>query len=141
MRYSKKWDASRNIKRDEIYRGLSLARKRQLFARFAAEYFEHNEIFFRQSDLAQRAGAFLKQLPGTESANEPDAVVLVKAVEAQHGLFVERAHQIYSFSHLTLQEYFTARYIVDHAADGAVDRLIHQHITDRRWHEVFLPVV
>ena len=63
----KKWDASRNIQRDEVYRGLSLGRKRQLLARVAAEFFERGEIFFRQGDLAQRVSAFLKNLPGTNS--------------------------------------------------------------------------
>jgi hypothetical protein len=142
----KKWDASRNIKRDEVYRslsevyrGLSLGRKRQLLARVAYEYFEeHGQIFFPQSDLAQRIGAFLKSLPGTEAADEPDGEAVLKAVEAQHGIFVERAHTVYSFSHLILQEYFTARYIVDHAFDGALERMIHQHLTDDRWREVFV---
>jgi predicted NACHT family NTPase len=106
--------------------------------RVAAEYFERGEIFFRQSDLARRISAFLKNLPGGEAADESDGEVVLKAVEAQHGLFVERAHGIYSFSHLTLHEYFTARYIVDHVADGALERLITQHLTDDRWREVFL---
>jgi predicted NACHT family NTPase len=134
----KKWDATRNIKRDEAYRGLSLGRKRQLLSRVAAEFFERDEIFFRQNDLAQQVSTFLKNLPGTEVTDEPDGVTVLKAVEAQHGIFVERAHRIYSFSHLTLQEYFTARYLVDHAADGALERLINQHLTDDRWREVFL---
>ena len=134
----KKWDATRNIQRDAMYRGLSLGRKRQLLARVAAEFFERDEIFFRQSDLAQRVSAFLKNLPGTEAADEPDGEAVLKAVEAQHGVFVERAHRVYSFSHLTLQEYFTARYIADHVFDGALERMIDQHLTDNRWREVFL---
>jgi predicted NACHT family NTPase len=134
----KKWDASRNLKRDEMYHDLSLGRKRQLFMRVAAEFFERDEIFFRQADLAQRISAFLKHLPGNDAADESVGEVVLKAVEAQHGLFVERAHRIYSFSHLTLQEYFTARYIVEHAADGALERLIKNRFTDRRWREVFL---
>lgn len=134
----KKWDATRNIQRDAMYRGLSLDRKRQLLARVAAEFFERGEIFFRQSDLAQRISAFLKNLPGTEAADEPDGEAVLKAVEAQHGVFVERAHRVYSFSHLTLQEYFTARYIADHVFDGALERMIDQHFADDRWREVFL---
>jgi predicted NACHT family NTPase len=41
----KKWDASRNIQRDEIYKKLSLGRKRQMFARIAAEAFEKGKFF------------------------------------------------------------------------------------------------
>lgn len=46
-----KWDASRNIHRDEIYRDLSLGRKRQMFARIAAETFEKSEYFVPQARL------------------------------------------------------------------------------------------
>lgn len=136
----KKWDASRNIQRDEVYKALSLGRKRQLFARIAAEYFEKGEIFFRQDDLAQRVESFMAKLPVADIAYAPDADVIIKAVESQHGVFVERAHYIYSFSHLTLQEYFTARYIVDNAADGTLERAVDYHLTNDRWCEVFLLV-
>jgi hypothetical protein len=132
------WDASRLIQRDEVYHGLSLDRKRELLSWLAAEYFEQGEIFFQQKDLAQRVGAFLTTLPGIEAADEPDGSGVIKATEAQHGIFVERAHRIYSFSHLTVQEYFTARHIVEHVVNGALERLITQHLSDGRWREVFL---
>ena len=38
---------------------------------------------------------------------------VLKAIEAQHGIFSQRAQRIYSFAHLTFQEYFTAQYIAD----------------------------
>ena len=134
----KKWDTSRNIKRDEVYQALTLGRKRQLFARLAAEYFERGETFFRQDDLARRVESFMAKLPAVEVGDILDGETIVKAIELQHGIFVERARYIYSFSHLTLQEYFTARYIVDNAAEGTLARLINHHLTDRRWREVFL---
>jgi hypothetical protein len=58
-------------------------------------------------------------------------------MEAQHGIFVERAKSIHSFSHLTLQEYFAARYIVENENRGAVENLI-AYLGDDRWQEVFL---
>ncbi len=136
----KKWDASRNIERDKVYRALSLGRKRQMFARIAAEYFEKGEIFFRQEDLARRVEGFVARLPAVEGrdVSTPDGEIILKAVELQHSIFVERAHHVYSFSHLTLQEYFTARYIVDNSAEGTLARLINRHLTDHRWREVFL---
>ncbi|MBM4424187.1 MAG: NACHT domain-containing protein, partial [Chloroflexi bacterium] len=134
----KKWDSARNIRRDKVYRGLSLGRKRQLFAQIAAEYFERGEIFFRQDDLAGRVETFMAKLPSAEGGAPPDGETIVKAIEAQHGIFVERARGIYSFSHLTLQEYFSARYVVENAAEGALALLIDNHFTDRRWREVLL---
>lgn len=63
---------------------------------------------------------------------------MLKAIEAQHSLFVERAKDIYSFSHLTFQEYFTAIYLEQNQSRGALTRLIEQHLGERRWREVFL---
>ncbi|NEQ88152.1 MAG: histidine kinase, partial [Moorea sp. SIO2I5] len=54
----------------------------------------------------------------------------------QHGLLVERARRIYSFSHLTFQEYFTARAIVI-GTGMSLSQLV-QHLQDKRWREVFL---
>lgn len=133
----KKWDTSRNIKRDETYRGLSLRLKERLFARVAAEYFQQGEIFFEQEDLAREVEKFLGTLPSTDKAEDVDGNVVIKAIEAQHGIFVERALGIYSFSHLAFQEYFTARYVVENAARGAFKGLLGRK-TDRRWREVFL---
>ena len=55
----------------------------------------------------------------------------------QQGILVERAQDIFSFSHLTLQEYLTAKYIDDH---NQVEQLVTNHLTDKRWKEVFLLV-
>ncbi|WP_371357628.1 NACHT domain-containing NTPase, partial [Hydrocoleum sp. CS-953] len=61
----------------------------------------------------------------------------MKSIEAQHGLFVERARSIYSFSHLTFHEYFTARGL--YATSNGLKNLVN-HISETRWREVFLLV-
>ena len=109
------WDASRQIQRDEmpggeaIYRELSPRRKEQLFAEIAARTFEAGDYLFRRRDLAKWIGDYLATLPNVKASDLIDANVVLRAIEAQHGIFVERAKDIYSFSHLTFQEYFTAR--------------------------------
>ncbi len=134
----KKWDASRNIKRDEVYRKLSLGRKRQMLARIAAETFEKGDYFLPQAMLAKQITAYLQTLPpGDKGEEEIEGDVVLKAIEAQHGIFVERAHQIFSFSHLTFQEYFTTKYVVENATKGTLEGLIN-HFGDVRWREVFL---
>lgn len=134
----KKWDSSRNIKRDEIYRKLSLGRKRQMLARIAAETFEQGEYFFRQADLTKRIARYLQKLPPADFDEDIDGEAVLKAIEAQHGLLIERAHRIYSFSHLTFQEYFTAKYIAEDGSEATLARVIDQHLTDARWREGFL---
>lgn len=133
----KKWDTSRNIKRDDVYRRLSLGRKRQLLARIAAETFENSEYFIQQERLANKIVEYLCNLPPTDIAEDIDGEIVLKSLEAQHGLLVERAWKIYSFSHLTFHEYFTAKYIADNSTNGTLQGLA-THIEDDRWREVLL---
>jgi predicted NACHT family NTPase len=134
----KKWDSSRRIRRDEVYRKLSLGHKENMLARIAAETFERNEYFIPQAELERRITDFVKNVPPHDTDEATDGETILKAIEAQHGIFVERAYKVYSFSHLTFQEYFTAKYIVANAAEGSLDGLIKAHCTDERWREVFL---
>ncbi len=134
----KKWDSSRRIKRDEVYRKLSLGHKENMLARIAAETFEKNEYFVPQAELESYITDYVKNVPPHDTDEAADGEVILKAMEAQHGIFVERAREVYSFSHLTFQEYFTAKYIVDNAAKGTLTNLVKEHCMDGRWREVFL---
>ncbi|MCB9422259.1 MAG: hypothetical protein H6667_20820 [Ardenticatenaceae bacterium] len=84
--------------------------------------------------MARLIEEYLQGVPGLE---EPDGELALKAMEAQHGIFVERARQIHSFSHLTLQEYFAALYVVENENRGSVERLM-LFVADDRWRELFL---
>lgn len=132
----KRWDASRNIRRDEPYKNLTLGRKRQLLARIAATSFEKEIYFFSKRQLVSQIETYLRGAPRS-NPDKIDGEAVLRAMEAQHGILIERAHGIYSFAHLTFQEYFTSRHIVENVADGALRRL-RQFLTERRWREVFL---
>lgn len=134
-----RWDEARGIKRDEVYRNLSLPYKLQLLSQLAAITFSKGEYFFEESTLQHLIADYLRTLPNQqidESVVELDSVAVLKAIEAQHGLLVERARGIYSFSHLTFQEYFTARAIVA-GTHLSLQQLV-RHLTETRWREVFL---
>ncbi|BAS55694.1 hypothetical protein NIES2135_50190 [Leptolyngbya boryana NIES-2135] len=136
----KKWDVKRNIERDQIYKKLSLKRKEDLLSQIAYRTFKTGDYFFKQKDLERQIREFIENLPGASTDAqelELDSEAVLKSIEAQHGLFVERARERYSFSHLTFHEYFTAREIVH---QESYKELV-EHITDKRWHEVFLLVV
>jgi hypothetical protein len=134
----KKWDSSRKIKRDEIYRKLSLGHKENMLAQIAYKTFERNEYFIPQPELKRLITEYVKNVPPHDTNEATDGEVILKAIAAQHGIFVERAREVYSFSHLTFQEYFTANYIVANAAKGTLTNLVREHCADGRWHEVFL---
>lgn len=135
----KKWDNSRRIRRDEAYHKLSLGRKRELFAEIAWQSFEQGRYFIPQSDLAAHLVEYLHLIPPVEQRAELDGEVILQAIEAQHGVLIERARRIYAFAHLTFQEYYVARYIVDHLVEPIALHLF-THTPDPRWREVFLLV-
>ncbi len=134
----RKWDSNRQIQRDEIYRELSHKRKLQLLMNIAVPTFIKGELFFRQRDLEKWIVDYLAKLPGAPAADTLDGTTFLKAIEAQHSILVERAQGIYSFSHLTFQEYLTARYLAENQGKAGTTELIRRHWHDRRWREVFL---
>ncbi len=134
----RKWDSSRLIRRDEIYHHLPVGRKLQMLAAIAAENFEAGNYFIHEDLLVDQIARYLSQLSSAQVGDFPDGLAVLKALEERHGILVERAHKIYSFSHLTFQEYFTAQYIVENASDGTVSRLVSSHFGSDRWREVFL---
>ncbi len=71
-----------------------------------------------------------------------DSEQVLRSIEHHHGLVVARAKGIYSFSHLTFHEYFTARefVVVRQSSEEALQSLV-SHITEKRWQEVFLLAV
>ena len=140
----RKWDAKRNIEREQVYKKLSIQHKEDLLGQIAWMTFERGDYFFRQKELEQHIAAYIRNLPGVSTEVEAlqlDSEAVLKSIEAQHGLLVERARSIYSFSHLTFHEYFTAREIVvssdPQTLETALEQLV-SHITEKRWREVFL---
>jgi hypothetical protein len=133
----KRWDSTRSIRRDQVYKKLSLGRKRELLMQIAATTFEDGTVFMHQEELALQIEKELRDLPPADVAEDIDGAVILRAIEAQHGLLIERAHRIYSFSHLTFQEYFTARSIAIHPSPEMFRQVV-AHAADSRWREVLL---
>ncbi|MEM7801120.1 MAG: NACHT domain-containing protein, partial [Chloroflexota bacterium] len=140
-----KWDASRRISRRKReleqhgvhYKSLTTKRKEQLMSRIASKAFEIGRIFFPQAWLEDEIVDFLSKVPPRPPKDEIEGELVLKAMESQHGLLIQRARRVYSFSHLTFQEYFTARYIVDHIGMGSIEDLVTiPKISTPRWHEV-----
>ena len=135
------WDATRRITRDEMYRQLSITRKKSMFARIAWGTFTENMYFVPERILTKQIEKYIENLPGFKPEElDVDSQAVLKSIEAQHGIFVERAKKVHSFAHLTFQEYFTAKYIVDNAREGTLEALVNEHLYDDKWKEVFLLV-
>ncbi len=140
----RKWDNKRNIEREQVYKELFIQHKEDLLSQIAWSTFERGDYFFKQQEVEQHISDYLRNLPGVDTKNaslQLDSEAVLKSIEAQHGLLIERARKIYSFSHLTFQEYFTAKQIVTNSTPQALETSLKQlvsHITEKRWYEVFL---
>jgi len=136
----RKWDASRGIKRDDLYHNLPPRRKEQLLSQIATENFVNQDFFIKRDILVQQISKYINRLPPTDLKQLPlDSDAILRAIESQHGLLVERARGIYSFSHLTFQEYLVAKYIVDNAGSGTIIDLF-EYLNEPQWNEIFLLV-
>lgn len=123
-----KWDKSREIERDEIYRDLSVESKQELLSFLAVKKFDQPQyVLFEQEEIERYIAEFLE-------ISRRDSRVILRAIEAQHGLLIERAQKVWSFSHLTFQEYWVAKWFVE-PADFCE---LFVHITNQQWREVFL---
>ena len=67
-----------------------------------------------------------------------DPKKVLKAIESQHRILHEWTDGYFSFGHLFLQKYYTARYIVKNVNEGTLEDFIHNKLTDASWREVFL---
>jgi predicted NACHT family NTPase len=159
----KKWDAKRGINRDQIYEKLSLKRKKDLLRQIAYSTFEKDKYFFTILEIKNIIKNFINKILNHDDTtiSQEDVEKLLKSMESQHGVIIERAKGIYSFSHLTFHEYFVAKRIVSlipqtedeseqqgfkHNENNQESQRVKElqklvkHITNYKWREVFLLV-
>ncbi|ESA38330.1 ntpase (nacht family) [Leptolyngbya sp. Heron Island J] len=133
--FMNKWLVEKRVQRNPIYQDLNPPIERAMLSEIAYKGYEADRFFFSEREVVQRITTFLR-----ENLNAPrhlDGEEILRSIEIQQGILVERAHNIHSFSHTTFQEYLTAQYIDDHRQ---VKKLVTEHLTDSRWEGVFLLV-
>ena len=76
-------------------------------------------------------------MPEVPDAIDIDAEAVLREIVEQHGIFAEQSRGLFSFAHLTFQEYYVAKYLAESPAPDALDSLM-ARVTDDKWREVFL---
>jgi len=127
----KEWDQKRGVKRElgtEAYRKLSVGEKKKLLSFLAVRKFEQEQyVLFEQGELQGYIAEYLR-------ISTEDSEAVLDSIAAQHGLLIKPAQGFWSFSHLTFQEYFAAKWFCDrHDWDGLAEYVRYKH-----WREVFL---
>jgi len=103
------WAAEKRLQQEPIYEGLHTDLEKVMLAEIAYKGFKDDQLFFDEQHIVKSITDFL-----ADSVDNPkylDGKKILNAITAQQGILVQRAESIYSFSHLTIQEYLTAQYI------------------------------
>lgn len=136
----KRWDGSRAVFRDPFYGNLSPHRREQLAQEIASSLFEQDVITFGASEAQPIIENWFSRLPErmapTESRIDGETVLL--QLEAQHGVVIQRARGVYSFAHLSIQEFLTARSICEGHPQRTLEQLALKRALDVRWREVIV---
>jgi predicted NACHT family NTPase len=129
-----RWSAEKRLDhRSLVYENLSVEQEEILLSEIAYDNFVEDKLFLEKREVVKQIKDHLKQ-----NLNAPQHLggeKVLKDIESEQGILVERARGVYSFSHLTLQEYLTAQYIYD---NDLIEEVLKNHVTETRWKEVFL---
>ena len=137
------WNDREFIEGDLIYQALSLQEKQDLLDCIAMVIFRSQEYFVKKYDLVQYIVEYIKELNEARGFQQDKETLqqqsetIIKVIEAQHGLLVERSPGIYSFYHPTFQYYFTARVLVKSENKKKLLAGVNC-LTQPAWREVFL---
>ncbi|MDQ2907286.1 MAG: HEAT repeat domain-containing protein [Chloroflexota bacterium] len=125
-----KWDSGRDVTRN---RQFSPDHKRQLLEEAAWHFHNQRLRYFPAEELLALIAGFLAALGIPESQN----AAILREISQESGLLKEQAQGWYGFLHLTLQEYFTARYAMQQSQAEVFETLL-KRLNDPWWEEVLL---
>jgi predicted NACHT family NTPase len=136
----KRWDSSRSIFRDAFYAGLNPHRREQLLQEIAADLLQRDKIIFSADEVRPIAERWFSRLPEGAAPNRGALPTndFLDQIEAQHGLLIQRARGVYSFAHLSIQEFLCAKSIAEGHAERALEAVAQRHVFDPRWREVLV---
>ncbi len=110
------WDAQRHIQRSPVNQPLSRHQKQELLSQIAWTTFEQGQYIFPQQAIEQEISKYIRKFTKANSTVDIlqlDCAAYLKSITAQHGLLIEQAKGIYSFSHAAFQQYLAEKHIRD----------------------------
>jgi len=126
----REWDTDRDFRRETKFEKFSDERKIQFFSMMSHSLFTKDQLFFKREVILK----LLSQYLGKLDISETESDYVLREIMSHHGIIVKRSPQIYSFSHLTFQEYFVANYLI--TTNSFYD--IVKYSNDPKWHEVIV---
>ncbi|HYF35256.1 MAG TPA: hypothetical protein VD994_08220 [Prosthecobacter sp.] len=133
--YLQEWNANEQKTKhaEQVHATLPHHTELALLAQVAYQAFTAERFFLTKDEWLKEIHSFMSDLvdkPRTLATED-----ILQKIAVSQGLVVQRTHQDWSFSHLTLQEYLTA-YHIDQT--GLMEDTVKNHLHEDRWREVFL---
>ncbi|MCW6035040.1 NACHT domain-containing NTPase [Spirulina subsalsa FACHB-351] len=135
-----RWDITRGIQRDSEQCNFSVPEKLSLLSYLAYVMLKKDQYFIEQKNLQKYVIYYLihhKKSQKDRNELEQYVIKILKTIESQHGILVEQARGIYSFSHLTFQEYLASHWIAHHPETSVFQTLIN-HLYNPNWRNIIL---
>jgi hypothetical protein len=106
----KEWNEQQGIKRKTKYSTFTVERKREFLSNISFNLtIKHNSRVFSKNQLSivyKELNSKFKELPIDEVKN------VIEEIETHNGLIIQSGYDSFEFSHLTIQEYFVADYVI-----------------------------
>ena len=130
-----KWAGEKGLPQDSaVNQYLNISTEKQLLYEIAAKNLEKDRLFLREEELIDQIKEFSDRSTNIPPTFDPSKIL--EKIVVEQGLVVEKVSRIYSFFHLTFQEYLAANYFV---RDTRLIRgLVTTHLHHTEWREVFL---
>ncbi len=130
----RKWDSTRDIIRFNPYKGLTVSKKELLLSRIAVKSVTNDTNVYRICDVSETIDEFMEEIAYADNYDDPASVI--DAIESQHGIIYKLGDQRFVFSHLTFQEYYIARFIIDSNDDEILKTVLAKYIGEPSWNEI-----
>ena len=114
----KKWFEEKRVAKETIYEGLHVELEEKLLAEIAYKAFKDDKLLFPKVNLVQHIREFL--LRELNAPSNLSGENILDAIAIQQGILVEQSEGIYSFSHLTFQEFLATKYIHENYSNQAL---------------------
>ena len=121
------WDASRGFRRKTVYENLSDDRKERIFNFIAYHFYQHSPKYvFPEKSVIKKIGQYIERF----DIEPKKAKSILTEMESHHGILEKVSMGLYSFSHPSFQEYFTAKAILSRREDL---NILKKHYENEDW--------
>jgi hypothetical protein len=128
----REWSAARLVHTKPIADFMHAELELDMLGEIAHDFFKASRFFFSREEAKDRIKRFISKEHAAPRSVDADDIL--SAIEIQQGLIVRRAGDAYSFSHLTIQEYLTGKYLID---NDLWEESVDAHLFESRWAVVY----